>query len=286
LVGGELLFELLDDRPMRLDATFRLCHAIDQCAPLALEDGIAARDEIVHRGDPTHAAEATTRVGRGAPQRDLLGTYSGARSLSVPRIFHFTDVGNLAAILAAGELRCHSTAACAVDVADATIKSRRMSKRVPCGPGGTVGEYVPFYFATRSPMLFRIQRGGVEGVSSDPSRLVYLTSSTEAVLDAGHACVYTDGNAAAAFTRFHDDVARLGDVVDWELMRATMWANTPDDPDRRRRRGAEFLVHQALPLELVDELGVYDGGARAAVAAAAATSGWDVAVHIRSGWYF
>jgi hypothetical protein len=77
----------------------------------------------------------------------------------VPVIYHFTDVANLASILNADELRCHSTADCAVDVADATIKSRRMSKRVPCRPGGTVGDYVPFYFAPRSPMLFRIQRG-------------------------------------------------------------------------------------------------------------------------------
>jgi hypothetical protein len=204
----------------------------------------------------------------------------------VPRIFHFTDVDNLGAIFAAGELRCHSMADCAVDVADATIKSRRMSKRVPCGPGGTVGDYVPFYFAPRSPMLFRIQRGGVDDVSPDPSRLVYLTSSTEAVLDAGHACVFTDGNAAAAFTEFHDDVAQLHDVVDWELMRATMWANTPDDPDRRRRRGAEFLVHQALPLELIEELGVYDGRAQSAVAAAAARGSRDDAVRNRSSWYF
>jgi hypothetical protein len=68
-------------------------------------------------------------------------------------------------------------------------------------PRGAVGEYVPFYFAPRSPMLFRIQRGGVEGVSSDPSRLAYVVSSTEAVLEAGLAYVFTDGNAAAAFTR-------------------------------------------------------------------------------------
>jgi hypothetical protein len=93
-----------------------------------------------------------------------------------------------------------------------------------------VGEYVPFYFAPRSPMLFRIQRGGVEDVS--------------------------------------------------------MWANTPDDPDRRRRRGAEFLVHQVLPFELVDVLCVYDGGARSEVAAAAADAGWEVEIHIRRNWYF
>lgn len=218
-------------------------------------------------------------MGPGHPERRV-------PRAAVPAIYHFTDIENLAPILAAGELRCHSTANCSVDVADATIKSRRMSKRVPCGPRGTVGEYVPFYFAPRSPMLFRIQRGGVEDVSSDPARLVYVVSSTEAVLEAGHAYVFTDGNAAAAFTDFHDDAEQLGDLVDWQLMKATQWANTADDPDRRRRRGAEFLIHEALPFELVQELGVCDAAARSAVVAAAADAGWDVAVHIRANWYF
>jgi hypothetical protein len=145
---------------------------------------------------------------------------------------------------------------------------------------------VPFYFAPRSPMLFRIQRGGVDGVSSDPARLVYLACSTEAVLEAGHACVFTDGNAAAAFTQFHDDPDRLADIVDWPLMRARYWSNTEEDNDRVRRRGAEFLVHRELPFELVDELGVYDANTRSAVRAAAAAAGWEVAVHVRGGWYF
>ena len=135
-------------------------------------------------------------------------------------------------------------------------------------------------------MLFRIQRGGVENVSSDPARLVYLVSSTEAVVEGGHDYVFTDGNAAAAFTAFHDDVESLGEVVDWPLMKATMWANTPADPDRRRRRGAEFLVHQALPFELVDRLCVHNADARSAVAVAAADAGWEVEVRIRGGWYF
>jgi hypothetical protein len=100
-----------------------------------------------------------------------------------------------------------------------------------------VGDYVPLYFEPRSPMSFRIQHGGVDGVSPDPDRIVYLVSSTEAVLEAGQAYVYTDGNAAAALTEFHDDANLLDKVVDWPLMRAIQWANTTEDPDRRRRRG-------------------------------------------------
>jgi hypothetical protein len=39
----------------------------------------------------------------------------------------------------------------------------------------------------------------------------------------------------------------LDALVDWELMRATYWADTDDDPDRKERRTAECLVHRAVP---------------------------------------
>lgn len=50
-------------------------------------------------------------------------------------------------------------------------------------------------------------------------------------------------------TYFASDLSQIESVVDWEVMRAQMWANTADDPDRRRRRMAEFLVHHQVPIE-------------------------------------
>jgi hypothetical protein len=204
----------------------------------------------------------------------------------LPAIYHFTDLDNLGGILAAGVMRPHRTAPCLVDIADDAIKGRRQRVEVPRGPGGKVCDYVPFYFAPRSPMLFRISRGGVEGVSSDQRRIVYFVSSTETVLGAGHRCVFTDGNAAAAFTAFYDDPHMLADAVDWPLMGARYWVNTLEDSDRRRRRCAEFLVHEALPLGLVTEVGVYDDDARVSVAERLAEAGLATAVRVRRDWYF
>ena len=192
---------------------------------------------------------------------------------ALPAIHHFTDVENLERILLSGAVCCHRAAACVVDIGDTSIKSRRTQIDVPCGPGGKVCDYIPFYFAPCSPMLYSIQRGNVPGVSPDPRRIVYLTSSTEAAYNAGLACVFTDGNAAAAFTAFHDDPAMLAQVIDWPLMRARYWANTPEDSDRRRRRGAEFLVHDILPLGLVTEIGVHDDSVRSRVTRARDESG-------------
>lgn len=115
-----------------------------------------------------------------------------------------------------------------------------------------VDDYVPFYFAPRSPMLFRLQKEGIAAKD-----LVYLVSSTTAIIDAGHGVVVSDGNAAHSLTSFHP-VEMLDEVVDWLLMDAKMWTNTDEDPDRRRRRQAEFLVHSQVSLNLVSALAVCD----------------------------
>lgn len=204
----------------------------------------------------------------------------------MPPIYHFTHGSNLAAILVAGELRASASAETVVDVADAAIKAGRETRAVDCGPGGCVGDYVPFYFAPRSPMLFRIQSGGVDGVDSDPRGLVYFQTTTEAVIEAGLTFVCTDGNAAAAITAFYDDEELIGEVVDWPLMEARYWNNTREDGDRRRRRGAEFLVHRAVPLELIAEAGVYDASVKARVEQIVTDARSELPVTVRRGWYF
>jgi len=204
----------------------------------------------------------------------------------VPPIYHFTHGRNLEAIAVAGELRASATAETAVDIADAKIKDSRKNRAVGCGPGGTVGDYVPFYFAPRSPMLFRIQQGGVEGVEPSPAGLVYFATTTERLDAAAVAWVFTDGNAAAAVTQFFDAPALLANKVDWPLMAATYWNNTTEDGDRVRRRGAECLVHQALPLDAIDEIGVYNDAARMRAGEILAAAGIDLPVAVRPNWYF
>lgn len=205
---------------------------------------------------------------------------------SMPSIFHFTDIDNLGAILDAGALRCHRDAPTVVDVGNQSIKGNRRMIEVACGRGGKVCDYVPFYFATRSPMLYSIMCGNVEGVSSDQSRLLYFVSSTEAAYSAGLDCVFTDGNAAVSITEFDHDPANLATLVDWEVMKLTIWRNTDEDPDRRRRRMAEFLIYDSAPLELFSEIGVASSGAEKEIASIVASAGLDLEIRRRPGWYF
>ena len=203
----------------------------------------------------------------------------------MPPIYHFTDVSNLETILEAGALQCHRFAPTKVDIGNASIKSNRQVIDVDCGPGGKVCDYVPFYFAPNSPMLFSIKCGNVPGVDPNQRRIIYLVSSTETMYEAGLDCVFTNGNAAVYITDFDDHPAHLATHVDWRIMREKYWRNTLEDGDRVRRRMAEFLVHEEVPIELFTEIGVYDNEVRRALLEALEDV-WSVPVIVRRGWYF
>jgi hypothetical protein len=205
----------------------------------------------------------------------------------MPLIYHFTDIENLPSILEAGAVRCHRDAPTAVEIGNQDIKNNRQTVEVTCGPGGKVCDYVPFYYAPRSPMLSAIMNGRVEGVSTDQSRLVYLVASTEAAYANGLQCVFTDGNAGTFhITKFEDDAEKLSAHVDWPLMEAKLWFNTDEDPDRRRRRMAEFLIHESAPLEIFKGIAVLNSTVEATVTAMVRKAGRSLPVVCRPGWYF
>jgi hypothetical protein len=208
-------------------------------------------------------------------------------------IVHFTHVENLRSIVTDGTLTCDRQARqgrIQVEVGDAGIKLTRRNRTVPVDPGGCVGDYVPFYFAPRSPMMYRIacdHRDGVDGRYPDGDRpLAYLATTVGAIVGAELPWVVTDGNAATATTRFGTTLHDLQTMVDWPLMREKVWRNTPDDPDRQRRRMAEFLVHGAVPLTLIRQVAGYSeehvGRIRAGLAGHALAAG----ILVRPAWYY
>lgn len=204
-------------------------------------------------------------------------------------IIHFTHVRNLPGILAAGCLQADSLVdrvALKVEAADLDIKERRKRMGIGIAPYGCVADYVPFYFAPRSPMLYRLANDGVANYTEGQDPLIYLVSSTEAVAASGASFVFSDGNCASTVTRCANDLVLLDSLVDWEVMKARMWANTADDPDRKRRRGAEFLVHQRFPLECLSEVVVRRDTMKKQVNALLAAHRVALPVLVRPGWYF
>lgn len=176
-------------------------------------------------------------------------------------ILRFTHVDNLDTIIRRGGLHapnhvpndglsyrfCHSAA----------IQSARAQTPVRLGPCGTIHDYVPFYFGCLSPMLLNLKTGRVEGYSEGQDPLVYLVSSAQAVEAAGIRFVFSDGHGLVTFSQWFDNLDEL-DAVDWTLVNERYWTDSIDDMDRKRKKQAEFLVHQCCPWSLIHEIVVID----------------------------
>lgn len=199
-----------------------------------------------------------------------------------------THIKNLESILRADRLFCDAIAADlqACSIAYGHLKVRRANKRVPVPPYGTLADYVPFYFAPRSPMLYAIHTGFVES-SLTQHEIVYIVSSVELVQQRGKAFVFTDGHPLSPITRFSNNLSDLDTFVDWEVMNSRYWHDRPEYPDRRRKRQAEFLVHKELECELILEIGVYGSAMLQTVAEVVdQVSLRPIPIEVRRNWYY
>jgi hypothetical protein len=214
-------------------------------------------------------------------------------------LFHFTHVDNLASIVKLGALQSDAlvreNSSLANEAGEPSIKERRRSAAVSCHPFGFVGDYVPFYFAARSPMMYVISRGRVPTFRGEQQDLVYMVSSVEKIVEAGLPFVVSDRNAAVKFAEFSNDVSVLGDLtspdpqsnfVDWQLMKQLQWQDTAESPDRMERRMAELLVHHQVPLDLMVGCAVSTESLRGRVERLFVEAELSLPVVVRSNWYY
>lgn len=204
-------------------------------------------------------------------------------------LFHITHLSNLTSIVRDG-LWCDNEVAASVsaprEIGNLAIKEQRRRRPVPLPPSGSVADYVPFYFAARSPMLYSIYAGAVPSYQGGQKKIVYLVSSIDTIIEHGLRFVFTDRNAALGHARYGDDPANLADHIDWELMEARMWRNTSSEPDRMERRMAELLVHGHVPWAAITSVVTKTEKRSRQASAALTTVGATTPVSVQSDWYF
>lgn len=210
--------------------------------------------------------------------------------MSRPRptwLYHFTHIDHVASIVRAGMFADSEVGdLLQYEAGMPSIKQQRLSAPVPADPGGMVGDYVPFYFAPRSPMMYSISCGNVPAFGSDLSPLVYLVTSVEQLEALGIPLVFTRRNAALATADFFRDTALLDTHIDWGLMGAKMWNNTDTDPDRMQRRMAECLAHRHVPWNAFEHVVAHDGETAQTLSQLLASLGVPGDVHHQRSWYY
>lgn len=204
-------------------------------------------------------------------------------------IYHITHIHNIKSIIECGGLWCDSAVLeqelTPQSIAHVDIKERRTRRSVPVSPDGNLANYVPFYFAPRSPMLYAVHKGIVSDYKHGQGSIVHLVTSAESIADHHIPFCFTDGHAVVQFSQFFNDLKDLWHV-DQQIMQETYWNDTLEDQDRKRRRQAEFLVHTFFPWSLVTEVGVMTNRVAASVREMLIPATDQPRVTVRPGWYY
>jgi hypothetical protein len=165
------------------------------------------------------------------------------------------------------------------------VIDKRASCIVRVEPGGTLSDYIPFYFTPYSPMLLNIKTG-FNGLTRVPlSEIVILVSSLHHLAKQRVPFVFTDRHALLATAQFSnnlDDLVR----IDWDLLCARDFKRDPvDDPGKVERYQAEALVHREVPISAL--LGMFCYDPKRADQISGQMSNAQVSLKVKSGpeWY-
>lgn len=165
-------------------------------------------------------------------------------------IFRITHIDNVRWILRHG-LHCRNS-----DEADPNFVTigledlieRRHEHPVPIAPGGTLSDYIPFYFTPFSPMAYKIHTGrDVKRVNRRD--IVVLVASLRKLAAAGLPFIFSDRHAVLDYAEFFDstELVRL-DRIDWHNLRNRDFQRDNANPDKMDRYQAEALIHRHLPV--------------------------------------
>lgn len=174
-----------------------------------------------------------------------------------------------------------------VDIGHPEIIGRRTAHPVGIEGYGDLGDYVPFYFSGHQPMLLNIITG-MYGLPQRPQRdLVFIHCPLVRITKTGCRYVYTDGNAKVMISKPFTDLADM-DKLFWDDIQADDFRIAVHGKDRIRRKQAEFLVHEHVPVGCIAAVIVLDAERKAEMEALVTARQLDIKV-IADGnrrWFF
>jgi hypothetical protein len=207
-----------------------------------------------------------------------------------PKIYHIVHVDNLASIVADGCLWSDATMVQrkgGTIIGMGSIKQRRLALPVTCQPGANVGEFVPFYFCSKSIMLYVIHcanhpelayRGGQQPIvhlEADVHRVVAWAEAN------GRRWAFSLSNAGAYYAQFRTGWDHL-DEINWGAVAATDFRTA----DVKEGKQAEFLVEGSFPWNLVERIGIHSQGIAPRVANAMKGTAHRPKIEVKHAWYY
>lgn len=156
-----------------------------------------------------------------------------------------------------------------ITIGDVSLIDTRSSKQVSAdngdlsnfnAPSITLGDFIPFYFWVKMPMLYVMQNGGNFVERATPAKdIVYLVYSVNHIIKLNTDCYFSDGHATDNLTTFYDrnKINDLPTIIDWSAVKAPYWGGQ-ENLNIKRKKQAEFLASQDLSPDFIVGFGCYD----------------------------
>lgn len=127
----------------------------------------------------------------------------------------------------------------------------------------SIVEYIPFYFGPRSVMLYVIQSGYNSVEKVEPQDIVYCVVKLETIISNNVSCVFTDGHALNKITKQYPgtELINIDKIIRYDDVYARNWIDE-NDLDKKRRKEAELLVEQDIPVDYIAGYVVYNQTAK------------------------
>ena len=202
-------------------------------------------------------------------------------------IFRITHIANVPWILGNG-LHCRNSAVADpsfMRIGNTELISKRATRQVPIPPGGTLSDYIPFYFTPFSMMMYNIKTG-YGGIRQFPnSDIVIMVSSLRGLADRGVVAIYTDRHAYLHAAQFFSSMDQL-DKIDWGLLQRKDFKRNVDDPEKTDRYQAEGLIYEHLPADHLTGIVCYGEDEKRKLMKQTEEAGVELKIVAQPSWYF
>jgi len=172
-----------------------------------------------------------------------------------------------------------------VEIGNPDLIDKRQVRAVPIWPGGTLSDYIPFYFTPRSLMLYNIKTGWNGLRQRSNSEILILVSNLRRLRNMGQPFIFTDQHAYTPMANFYHDLDQL-DRIDWTILQNSDFAKDLDDLAKPARYQAEALIHGTMPVAHLAGIACCDAASVQSVQAQLAARNLSLGVVARPRWYF
>jgi len=209
---------------------------------------------------------------------------------TTPKIYHIVHFDRLPSIIEDKYLWCDreiiKRECSGTSIGMNKIKHRRLTElKLTSYPELFVGDCVPFYFCSRSVMLYIISRGNHFELSyqNGQESIIHLQADLYEAIEWARQnskkWVFTTSNAGSRYFNDSCNIAQLKEI-DWDAVNTLDWSGC------KEKKQAEFLIEQAFPWHLVNYIGVQSERVLNKVSSILQNSAYKPKIGLEPKWYY